>query len=103
MLDGRASCFTLSGTCDADPDEAGRLFSISISDDAFAPSAAASRLLAIYPNVTVVRKVVTPADLKRRRLGHFGCLRRSVGEYFWGQVATWLMSNDVEGPRQHAE
>jgi predicted alpha/beta hydrolase len=70
---------------------------ISISDDAFAPPDAASRLLSMYPNISVVREVVTPASIECRRLGHFGFLRRSTGEYFWARVATWLIPNSL-GP-----
>jgi predicted alpha/beta hydrolase len=64
---------------------------LSISDDAFAPPTAASRLLSMYPNIVTIHETVTPASLGRRRLGHFGFLRRASGEYFWRRAAGWLL------------
>ena len=65
--------------------------SISISDDAFAPPAAAERLLAMYPSLDATRETVTPADVGVARLGHFGFVRRPAGEYFWRKTAEWLL------------
>ncbi len=64
---------------------------ISISDDAFAPPAAADRLLAMYPNLEATRETVTPAQAGVARLGHFGFVRRTAGELFWRRTATWLL------------
>ena len=96
-----------------DPDEARRFRQIlsrypeiradtlvlSITDDAFAPPAAARRVLSLYPNLAVTQEIVTPADLNRRRLGHFGFLRRPASEFFWQRAARWLILPVVE---QHA-
>ena len=49
---------------------------LSVTDDAFAPPAAAKRLLSVYPNLDVVQEIVAPSDLGQRRLGHFSFLRR---------------------------
>ena len=65
---------------------------LSISDDAFAPPDAAERLLAMFPNLVAVRETVTPASLGRRRLGHFGFLRRGPGEHIWPRIAAWLLT-----------
>jgi predicted alpha/beta hydrolase len=64
---------------------------LSITDDAFAPPAAARRVLSLYPNVLVTQEIVAPADLHRRRLGHFGFLRRPASEFFWHRAADWLI------------
>ncbi len=64
---------------------------VSISDDAFAPPEAADRLLAMYPTLAAVRETVTPASLGRRRLGHFGFVRKGSGEYFWRRVSEWVL------------
>lgn len=69
--------------------------SLSISDDAFAPPAAAERLLALYPNVAATRETVTPASLGRRRLGHFGFVRGVSGLPFWRRTAQWLALEPV--------
>jgi predicted alpha/beta hydrolase len=66
---------------------------LSISDDAFAPPAAAQRLLANYPSLHVVHETVTPASLGLRRLGHFGFLRRPAGEFFWERIADWVIQD----------
>ncbi|HET9046994.1 MAG TPA: alpha/beta fold hydrolase [Casimicrobiaceae bacterium] len=65
--------------------------SISISDDAFAPPAAAERLLAMYPALDARRETVTPGDAGVHKLGHFGFIRRPAGEYFWNRSADWLL------------
>jgi predicted alpha/beta hydrolase len=67
--------------------------SISISDDAFAPPAAAERLLAMYPSIAAKRETVTPGDIGVARLGHFGFLRRPGGEHFWRRTAEWLLED----------
>jgi predicted alpha/beta hydrolase len=63
---------------------------ITASDDAFAPPAAAARLLANYPALPVTRETVTPRSLGVRRLGHFGFLRRPTFAYFARRTADWL-------------
>lgn len=68
---------------------------LSVSDDAFAPGDAARRLLALYPNLRVKHEIVTPASVGRRRLGHFGFLRRPAGEVFWERAAAWLLSEQI--------
>jgi predicted alpha/beta hydrolase len=70
---------------------------LSATDDAFAPSAAARRLLGLYPNIKVQHESITPASVGRRRLGHFGFLRRPTGEIFWERAATWLLSEQGAG------
>jgi predicted alpha/beta hydrolase len=71
---------------------------LSISDDAFAPPAAARRLLSMYPNIQMTHETTTPASLGHRRLGHFGFLRRSSGRFFWRRAAEWLI---VEAPEKN--
>lgn len=69
--------------------------SLSVSDDVFAPSCAADRLLALYPNLRVKHEVITPSSVGSRRLGHFGFLRRPSGEVFWERAAGWLLSEQT--------
>jgi predicted alpha/beta hydrolase len=69
---------------------------LSITDDAFAPPAAARRVLSLYPNLTVTQESVAPSDLHCRRLGHFGFLRRPTSEFFWHRAAAWLMKQSDE-------
>lgn len=75
-----------------------RTLAISTSDDAFAPPAAARRLLAMYPNLAAAHETVTPASIGRRRLGHFGFIRRGSGEYFWRRIAEWLLPSPASTP-----
>jgi predicted alpha/beta hydrolase len=63
---------------------------LSVTDDAFAPPAAAERLLAMYPNLSVERRVVAPADVGARRLGHLCFIRRDTGPFFADLAADWL-------------
>jgi predicted alpha/beta hydrolase len=68
---------------------------ISVSDDAFAPPAAARSALALYPAMRTVHKVVSPADLGVRRLGHMAFLRESTGPWFWREAAAWLLQREA--------
>ena len=75
---------------------------LSITDDAFAPPAAARRVLQLYPNLTVTQEIVAPADLHCRRLGHFGFLRRPASEFFWRRAAQWLIPQRDDRPPDSA-
>jgi predicted alpha/beta hydrolase len=68
---------------------------ISISDDAFAPPRAATRLLALYPHIHAVHEVVTPASQGRGHLGHFGFLRRPAAINIWGRTMAWILHGPV--------
>jgi len=70
---------------------------VTVTDDAFAPPAAANRLLSLYPNLVVSHISVTPMNLCQPRLGHTAFLRQSSGKYFWERIAAWFLlssSND---------
>jgi predicted alpha/beta hydrolase len=67
---------------------------LSITDDAFAPPAAARRVLSLYPNLAVTHETVAPADLRCGRLGHFGFLRRPTSEHFWRRAAEFLLTRN---------
>lgn len=57
------------------------------SDDAFATPASVGRLLAYYPGVRVLeRLVVTPEEAGVERLGHFGFFRRRPGAVLWPRL-----------------
>ncbi|HEY3179398.1 MAG TPA: alpha/beta fold hydrolase [Casimicrobiaceae bacterium] len=75
---------------------------LSITDDAFAPPAAARRVLSLYPNLIVTHETIAPASLGCRRLGHFGFLRRPASEFFWCRAAAWLIAERVDDDSQMA-
>jgi predicted alpha/beta hydrolase len=68
---------------------------LSITDDAFAPPAAARRVLSLYPHLVVTHETIAPATLGCRRLGHFGFLRRPASEFFWRRAAAWLITQET--------
>jgi len=68
---------------------------LSITDDAFAPPAAARRVLSLYPHLVVTHETIAPGTLGCRRLGHFGFLRRPASEFFWGRAAAWLITRET--------
>jgi predicted alpha/beta hydrolase len=74
---------------------AAQALAISVTDDAFAPPAAAAGALALYPAMTISRKVVSPGDLQVRTLGHMAFLRRRTGPWFWEQAAAWLLQRQA--------
>jgi predicted alpha/beta hydrolase len=70
---------------------------ISISDDAFAPPRAATRLLELYPHIHALHEVMTPASRGRSRLGHFGFLRRPTAINLWHRVMAWILHQPIDG------
>ena len=79
------------------PDVRAQTLAISITDDAFAPPEGAHRLFAVYPNLPVTHRIVRPAALGCKRLGHFGFLRRPACEPIWRQAAGWLIPGFPQG------
>jgi predicted alpha/beta hydrolase len=78
-----------------------RTLAISISDDLFAPPAAGARCLSLYPNIDPIHKIVTPASLGRRRLGHFAFLRRPTATHLWDQALAWILLDMPGGRASH--
>lgn len=64
---------------------------ILATDDAFATTASAARVLSYFPGARIVQQqVFTPADAEGRRLGHFGLFRRMSGATLWPRVLAML-------------
>jgi predicted alpha/beta hydrolase len=63
---------------------------MTFSDDAFATPAGAKRMLAYFPNLKVVWKLVRPSQLGIRKLGHFGFFRRA-GRDLWPLVRKYAL------------
>jgi predicted alpha/beta hydrolase len=63
---------------------------LTMSDDAFATAAGAERLLACFPRLATRRIVVTPAEARVRRLGHFGYFTREAGAALWPRLLALL-------------
>ena len=63
---------------------------LSASDDGWATEAGGRRILVAYRNLLVVRRVVAPADLGRRRIGHWGLFRRSAADVAWPIVLRFI-------------
>ena len=74
-----------------------RALAITVTDDAFAPADAARRLLAVYPGISAVHEIVSPADLGAAHLGHMAFISRWRGEYFWRRAAAWLLPTESIG------
>lgn len=70
---------------------------LATTDDAFAPPNAGYRLLRNYPSLMPEFVVVAPADIGRRRLGHFAFIRRATGEHFWNRISAWLLHTSQDG------
>ena len=70
---------------------------LSITDDNFAPPAAAKRLLQVYPNLAFSQETITPSDLAQKQLGHFAFLRRPAGPWFWNRISAWLLQTESGG------
>ncbi len=79
---------------------AGPIRSYAFSDDVYAPPAACAGLLALYQRARIELKVVRPADLGARSLGHFEPLRERFRETLWREMRDWLLAAATNGSRQ---
>lgn len=59
---------------------------VTISDDAFATSAGAERVMAVLPRLASRQIVLTPAEANMNRLGHFGFFRQKGGPPLWSRL-----------------
>jgi predicted alpha/beta hydrolase len=62
-----------------------RMTFFELSDDRMVAPAAAARLRAWYPRATVRRRLVAPAELGLRNIGHFGFFRPGPTEMLWAE------------------
>ena len=69
-----------------------RLRAYAISDDPFAPRAAVTALLDLYPNARGEMRDVQPREVGVKRLGHFGFFREAFRDSLWREAADWLES-----------
>ena len=77
-------------------DRAGALdrpaLALTVSDDAFATPQAADRLLSYFPSLRSEKRLLTPAEAKVARLGHFGFFRPEAGAFLWPLLLSLLGS-----------
>lgn len=66
------------------------LLAISFSDDWYAPRPAVEALLPHYSAAQIIHRPLTPADLNRSRIGHFGFFRPTFQATLWRETADWL-------------
>ena len=66
---------------------------VCVNDDAFATVAAAERLLAYYPRLSIHQRLtLSPADAGVRGIGHFGFFRREAGAALWPRLLAALQA-----------
>ena len=59
----------------------------NISDDlVYAPPRAVDALAEVFRHAAVQRHELTPQDVGRKRLGHFGAFRREPGALLWRRL-----------------
>lgn len=69
---------------------------VSISDDAFATAIGTKRLMAYYPRLFPLQRLLfTPADAGVRRIGHFGFFARRAGTALWPRLLAQLEAKPV--------
>lgn len=66
------------------------LLSISFSDDVFAPKRAVDDLTARFTSADVTRRHIHPADLGKKRLGHFEPFKRGRAPEVWELITGWF-------------
>jgi predicted alpha/beta hydrolase len=77
--------------------------SYAIADDSFAPRASVEALLGFYAKAPTELRVVDPAALGVRHVGHFGFFRARFEPTLWRDAALFLVrAADGAGPGQRA-
>ena len=66
---------------------------LSVHDDAWATEIGVRRYLHAFRNLLAIRRIVTPADVPDRGIGHFGFFRRSLGPVLWPIVTRFLLGS----------
>jgi predicted alpha/beta hydrolase len=66
------------------------LLSLGFSDDPIATPAAIEALLGAYPRARIERRMIRPADVGARRLGHHGFFLARHGDSLWRGVLDWI-------------
>ncbi len=69
---------------------AGPIRSYAAADDPFAPLRAVEALLGYYARAQTSVRVVRPADVGARSIGHFGFFRARFEPTLWREAAAWL-------------
>ncbi len=69
------------------------LLSYAIADDRLAPLPAVEALLGYYAAARRELRVVRPADVGTRSIGHFGFFRGRFEQSLWREAAQWLVSS----------
>lgn len=77
----------------------GRLFALSVTDDAFAPLANVEWLLARHRRASKEHVRFAPRDLGVRSFGHFGFFRSRYASSVWPEVVGFLAESLGEGVR----
>lgn len=68
------------------------ILAYSFSDDLYTPPASAEALLSEYPNASVTRRAVRPAEVGARAIGHLGFFREALREALWREAADWILA-----------
>jgi predicted alpha/beta hydrolase len=71
---------------------AGRLRSIAIADDSYAPRTAVQAMLAFYPAASRELLYLEPSSVGARSIGHFGFFQRRFRDTLWSDARSWLLS-----------
>lgn len=73
-----------------------RALAITLSDDGFATSVGAKRAMALYENALFTHTVITPQQVNRDKLGHWGFFK---ARELWPAVLSFLRSSVEESER----
>lgn len=63
---------------------------LSFSDDTYAPASSARALLRRFRSLPLEHRAISPGDLGKTEIGHFGFLRPSRKKDLWVMAADWL-------------
>lgn len=74
----------------------GEIRSYHFSDDAYAPPTAMQELLDTYPRARRELKVLKPADVGAKEIGHFGFFWPTFKQTLWKDASAWLLSDLAE-------
>ncbi len=79
----------------------GSLLAYGLDDDGFAPARGVRALVSFYEGARAETRVIAPAALGEKAIGHFGFFRPRFEENLWREARSWLLGEaGVVHPKQ---
>jgi predicted alpha/beta hydrolase len=78
------------------------VLALRFEDDPFATAAATERVLGLYSGCAAEQRLITRADARGQKIGHFGFFRSRFREALWPVVLRWVQAQGAGAGTGHA-